>query len=143
MKINSSTIVIEKGSSEFDQIESILKKIAEENKINNVKTASISLTKEDGVVSFEIKKEAQLPAVTMAPSQNLIGRFQEDPNQLNIEELNSLLADLQNPQINVTGGGKGEDNSYIGRVNAAIAQKQGETEALWQAGSFSPAPTTY
>jgi hypothetical protein len=143
MKINSNTILVEKGSAEFDQIEGILKKIAEDNKISNVKTASISLTKEDGVVSFEIKKEAQMPTVTMEPSMNLIGRFNDDPNQLNIEELNALLTDLQNPEINVTGGGKPEDNSYIGRVNAAIAQKQGETEALWQAGSFSPAPTTY
>ena len=52
MKINSNTIKLEKES--FENLEEIIKKIASENKIENVENIEIKLSKESGTVKFAI-----------------------------------------------------------------------------------------
>lgn len=57
MKINSNTIVLKNGSEEYKELESILTKVAAENKIDNVNSIHISLDKESGVVKFSWEME--------------------------------------------------------------------------------------
>ena len=52
MKINSNTIKLEKES--YEKLEEVVKKIASENKIENVSGVQIKLSKENGVVKFAI-----------------------------------------------------------------------------------------
>ena len=52
MKINSNTIKLEKES--FEKLEEVVKKIASENEIENVKEIKIKLSKKSGVVKFAI-----------------------------------------------------------------------------------------
>ena len=52
MKINSNTIKLEKES--FEKLETVIKKIASENKIENVSGVQIKLSKENGIVKFAI-----------------------------------------------------------------------------------------
>ena len=52
MKINSSTIKLEKES--YKELENIIKKIASENKINNIKNVEVKLSKDGGVVKFAV-----------------------------------------------------------------------------------------
>ena len=52
MKINSNTLKLEKESHE--KLEEIIKKIASENKIENVKSVQIKLSKENGIVRFAV-----------------------------------------------------------------------------------------
>lgn len=58
MKINSNTIKLEKES--YEQLETIVKKVAEENKIENVSGIEIKLSKETGVVKFSLEDETTL-----------------------------------------------------------------------------------
>ena len=51
MKLNSNTIKLEKES--YEQLESVVKKIASENKIENVSGIEIKLLKDSGVVKFK------------------------------------------------------------------------------------------
>jgi hypothetical protein len=51
MKINSNTIKLEKES--FEKLETIIKKIASENKIENVESIQIKLSKEQGIIRFK------------------------------------------------------------------------------------------
>ena len=55
MKINSNTIKLEKKS--YEQLETIVKKIASENKIENVSGVEIKLSKENGVVKFAMEDD--------------------------------------------------------------------------------------
>ena len=52
MRLNSNTVTLEKESHE--KIEEIIKKIASENKIENVSGVQIKLSKENGIVKFAI-----------------------------------------------------------------------------------------
>ena len=54
MKINSNTIKLEKES--YEKLETIIKKIAQDNKIENVSSIEIKLSKENGTVKFAIVK---------------------------------------------------------------------------------------
>ena len=51
MKINSNIIKLEKES--FEQLEEVIKKIASENKIENVEGVEVRLSKDNGVVKFK------------------------------------------------------------------------------------------
>ena len=51
MKVNSNTIKLEKES--YESLENIIKKIASENKINNIKNVEIKFSKDSGVVCFK------------------------------------------------------------------------------------------
>jgi len=51
MKINSNTIKLEKET--YSQLEKIIKKIASENKINNIKSVEVKLSKENGLITFK------------------------------------------------------------------------------------------
>jgi len=51
MKLNSNTIKL--SETEHKKIEAIIKKVASENNIKNVKTINISLNKDNGVVKFK------------------------------------------------------------------------------------------
>ena len=62
MKINSNTVKLEKES--YKQLEEIAKKIASENKIENVENIQIKLSKDNGVVKFAIIDDwAEYPEV--------------------------------------------------------------------------------
>ena len=52
MKINSNTFSINRESKEFQSIEDIIKRIASENKIENVEEVQIKLSKDEGMVKF-------------------------------------------------------------------------------------------
>ena len=52
MKINSNTIKLEKEA--YEQLETIVKKIAQDNKIENVSGVEIKFSKDSGVVKFAI-----------------------------------------------------------------------------------------
>jgi len=52
MKINSNTFSINKESEEFQSIENIIKRIASENKIENVEEVQIKLSKDGSTVKF-------------------------------------------------------------------------------------------
>jgi len=52
MKINSNTISLEKEN--YTKLEAIIKKIASENKIENVKEVLVSLSKDNGIIKFGI-----------------------------------------------------------------------------------------
>lgn len=56
MQINKNIFTLEKTSEEYKTIENILVKIAEEQGVENVKTATVSLSTEEGVIVF---KEAE------------------------------------------------------------------------------------
>lgn len=53
MKLNSNTIVLEKESSEYKELETLITKIAEENKIDDVKEIKIAITDSEGMISFK------------------------------------------------------------------------------------------
>jgi hypothetical protein len=55
MKINSNTFSLEKES--YEELENVVKKIAEENGIEDVEEINIKISKEDGVVIFKQAKE--------------------------------------------------------------------------------------
>lgn len=56
MKLNSNTIILKHNSDEYKTIEKIITKIASENNVDNVNRISISLNKDNGLVTFS--KEA-------------------------------------------------------------------------------------
>jgi len=72
MKINSNTIKLEKES--YQKLENIIKKIASENKIENVENIEIKLSKNSGVVKFAGKPSEEQKQEIM----NLIESGQED-----------------------------------------------------------------
>ena len=53
MEINSNTILINKVSEEFKEIETILTRIAAENGIEDVGSINISFDQEEGIISFK------------------------------------------------------------------------------------------
>lgn len=57
MKINSSTIVIDKESEEYRELESLLSKLAGSNNISDVEEIRIALDRESGTVRFKVSDE--------------------------------------------------------------------------------------
>src|SRR5271157_1113045 len=57
-QINSHTFSIQKESEEFKSIESVVEKIASDNKIDDVREIEISLDKESGFIKFVTLGEA-------------------------------------------------------------------------------------
>jgi len=57
MQINSNTFKLEKEAQ--TSIESVVRKVAEENNISNVESVSIDLSKEDAVLSFVIASDSE------------------------------------------------------------------------------------
>lgn len=55
MKINSNTFSLEKES--YEELEGVVKKIAEENGIEDVEEINIKISKEEGIVIFKQAKE--------------------------------------------------------------------------------------
>ena len=55
MKINSNTIKLEKES--YQKLEEVIKKIASENKIENVENVEVRLSKNGGIVKFAINRD--------------------------------------------------------------------------------------
>jgi len=51
MKINSNTFSLEKES--YEELETVVRKIAEENEIEDVEEINIKISKEEGVVIFK------------------------------------------------------------------------------------------
>lgn len=71
MKINSNTIYIEKESSEYGELETIIKKIASENEIDNVESIQISLSSDEGVIGFKVAQDAPtqgMPTQDISPA---------------------------------------------------------------------------
>jgi hypothetical protein len=54
IKVNSNSFVVKSGSVEYKEIESILSKVAADNKIDGVEEIELSLSKEAGVVKFKV-----------------------------------------------------------------------------------------
>jgi len=76
MKINSNTFSINKESEEFQSIEDIIKRIASENKIENVEEVQIKISKDGSTVKFAILPGlgaigaiSQIPAVQQGAQQ--------------------------------------------------------------------------
>lgn len=76
MKVNNNTISLTKESSEYQELENIIKKIASENEINSVETVNISLDKNQGLVGF---KTAEMDSISN-PSED------DQLNEENVEE---------------------------------------------------------
>lgn len=57
LKLNSNTYLLDKKSSEFSEIETIVKKIASEHHITNVKDIHLVLDPTQGIVKFALKTE--------------------------------------------------------------------------------------
>ena len=58
MKINSNTVYITKESSEYGELENVIKKIASENEVGNVESIQISLSSDEGVIGFKVAQDA-------------------------------------------------------------------------------------
>jgi hypothetical protein len=69
MKLNSKTLVVTAETNAYKQLEDVVSKIAEANKIDNVKIASISLSKEKGIIEF--KKAADTENILLQMEQEL------------------------------------------------------------------------
>ncbi len=70
MKINSNTIYITKESSEYAELENVIKKVASENKIDNVESIQISLSSDKGIIGFKVAQDAPIPTQD-APTQGM------------------------------------------------------------------------
>ena len=74
MKINSNTIYIAKESSEYGELENVIKKIASENEIDNVESIQISLSSDKGVIGFKVAQDVptpDMPAQNIPPTQGM------------------------------------------------------------------------
>lgn len=55
MKINSNTVKLENEA--YKEIESLIKRIASNNKISNVESVQIKLSKTNGIIKFKTAEE--------------------------------------------------------------------------------------
>jgi hypothetical protein len=55
MKINSNTFSLEKEA--YEELENVVRKIAEENEISDVEEINIKISKDEGIVLFKQAKE--------------------------------------------------------------------------------------
>lgn len=100
MKINSNTIVLAKESNLYKELEQVVTKIAEENKISNIEQASLDVTKDNSLVSFKIAEELEQSVVIYGPYRGstivkTIQLTQIDNNSVLIED----LVNAQDPYI--------------------------------------------
>jgi hypothetical protein len=58
MKINSNTILLDKESNEFKELEDIIMKVAATNGIKNVTAVQVHITENDGIVGFKFAADA-------------------------------------------------------------------------------------
>ena len=82
MKINSNTIYIEKESSEYNELESIIKKIASENNVENVESIQISLSPDKGVIGFKSAQDMPIegqPEEEKADWNTLLQNYKKNP----------------------------------------------------------------
>ena len=59
IKLNSTMFQINKESEEFKTLESILTKIASDNKIDNVEEIRMLVSKDNGVIKFRIAEDKE------------------------------------------------------------------------------------
>lgn len=57
MKINSNTFQLKKGSEEYEELESILSKIAKDNSISDVEEIRVDVSQDTGIVHFKFAGE--------------------------------------------------------------------------------------
>jgi hypothetical protein len=84
MQINSNTILVKKGSQEFIELENILLKVASANDIKDVAGVEISLSSEEGLVSF---KQAGAGLVCDNPIHKGLGNMFSDEEREKIKKI--------------------------------------------------------
>ena len=97
----------------YNEIEGILKHIAQVNDITDVESVSILLTKEASIAQFERKKEALIPLMLFGAAVALLS---QDP------DMGKLIEDLVMTKINTPGSGlRGMDApEYIEKIKDII-----------------------
>ena len=101
MKLNSNTIKLEKES--FEQLEEVVKKVASDNKIENVSGVEIEFSKDSGIVRFAIKEDSDEGSEMSGGKHEQLGdEAYEDfvSNQINQEAYRELLMSVQDEIYN-------------------------------------------
>lgn len=126
MKVNSSTIILTKEDPTYKDIEGILSKIAESNGIDNVRFATISVTQDEGTISFKVADEY-------------------DTESLKKDVPLPQLMELRDKYVKAIKFTPAEDNESVRRlkntlqlIERKIQMKQQQDKDKWDEGSFAP-----
>lgn len=117
MKINSNTIMIENTENSYKEIESSIKKLAEENKIDNVESVHISLKRDSGKILFKKSYENEIDEKLRSIQEESIRDeyYEKHPEELKKveQETNSINNNVENVNKNETFESSFSDDDVI------------------------------
>jgi hypothetical protein len=103
MKINSNTIVMENTDNSYKEIESYIKKLAEENNIDNVESVHISLKRDSGKILFKKSYESDEKLRSIQEESIRDEYYEKHP-----EELKKIEQEMSSSNNNVDNENKNE-----------------------------------
>lgn len=115
MKINSNTIVMENTDNSYKEIESSIKKLAEENNIDNVESVHISLKRDSGKILFKKSYESDEKLRSIQNDSERDEFFEKNPEELKkvVQQMSASSNAVDNENKNETFESSFSDDDVI------------------------------